>query len=411
MNKIILNKNFIWNTIGSTIYAATSLLFMIIVTRINGVDDAGVFTFAFTFVCMIQVVGTYYGRAFQVTETNKNVTDSDFIKFRIITCLLMLCCSIGFCFIKNYSFDKSLIIFVLTIYKLIDAFSEGIYGVFQKENNLFQVGISLFIRSILTVGIFLLVDLITNNLLLSNISLIVSSLIVLFLYDIVRLKNYKIRFNTLKWKTIKFLFIGGLSVFIFTFLMQYITAAPKYVIDEISTNDNQAIFGIILMPATLMTLCAQLIIYPVLVKLKTSVEKKSLKQFNKIVLYMAIAIIFVGIIFIVVTYLIGIPILNLIYNISLDDYLTPLLIIVSGSVLYGIVLLFSNALIAIRVNVIQVVIYAIGSISAFVLSYYLVQYSEIFGASLSYLITILILLILYIIVYITQTRRKFCKIR
>lgn len=43
-----LRKNFTWNLVGSTAWAFVSLFYMMIVTRINGIDDAGIFSFAFS---------------------------------------------------------------------------------------------------------------------------------------------------------------------------------------------------------------------------------------------------------------------------------------------------------------------------------------------------------------------------
>ena len=37
------SKNVIWNRIGASLTAFTSLFFAIIVTRINGTNDAGIF--------------------------------------------------------------------------------------------------------------------------------------------------------------------------------------------------------------------------------------------------------------------------------------------------------------------------------------------------------------------------------
>ena len=45
-------KNAIWNTIGITINSFNSLFFLIIINRINGVDIAGIFSFAFSVACL-----------------------------------------------------------------------------------------------------------------------------------------------------------------------------------------------------------------------------------------------------------------------------------------------------------------------------------------------------------------------
>ena len=46
-------KNAIWNTIGITINSFNSLFFLIIINRINGVDIAGIFSFAFSVACIL----------------------------------------------------------------------------------------------------------------------------------------------------------------------------------------------------------------------------------------------------------------------------------------------------------------------------------------------------------------------
>ena len=52
-------KSFIWNMLGSGINAFNSLFFMIVVTRINGVIDAGIFTLAFSTVSIALSVNVF----------------------------------------------------------------------------------------------------------------------------------------------------------------------------------------------------------------------------------------------------------------------------------------------------------------------------------------------------------------
>ena len=86
---IQFKKNFIWNIIGTGFNAFNSLFFMITVTRINGVDNAGIFTIAYSTACIIYIIGVYAGRIYQVTEPDKSITDKEYIVNRIITSVLM----------------------------------------------------------------------------------------------------------------------------------------------------------------------------------------------------------------------------------------------------------------------------------------------------------------------------------
>ena len=137
-------KNFIWNIIGTTFNSFNSLFFMIIVTRVNGTNDAGIFTLAYTTACILYMIGVYAGRIFQVTE-NEKINDKEYIVNRIGTFALMIIISIAFVFIKKYDTYKGWIFIIICLYKAMEAFSDVLYGVLQKKDLLYKVGKSFFV--------------------------------------------------------------------------------------------------------------------------------------------------------------------------------------------------------------------------------------------------------------------------
>ena len=138
-------KNFIWNVLGTGLNAFNSLFFMITVTRINGLDKAGIFTIAYSTACIIYVLGIYAGRIYQVTEPDKNITNKEYVINRIITVIFMSVVVLIFGVIRGYDKYKILVFFLLTLFKSIEAFSDVLYGILQKENKLDLVGKSLFV--------------------------------------------------------------------------------------------------------------------------------------------------------------------------------------------------------------------------------------------------------------------------
>ena len=402
----IVKKNFLYNAIGSTVNASISLIFMIIVTRINGTDKAGIFTFAFSTSCLLQVIGLFAGRAYQVTETNKNYKNKVFVYNRIISCVLMFVTSVLFVVIRGYNFYKCSIIILLIVYKMVEAFSEVLYGIIQKNDELYKVGISLFLKGILSVVSFLILDIFTKNIELSILSIILVNILIIIFYDF---KNAEI-INVLKEKiNNKFVFLifkFGFFTFLLTILTQYIINASKYAIDGNMSNESQTIFGIILMPATLVILCGQFLIHPFLNKLTQLLKEKRYKEFKNIVCKLVITIFIFGIIIDIIAYLIGIPFLELIYGISLKKYKIDLIIIITGAVLFGMSYIFSNALIATRNTFIQALIFIITSLFALVVSNLLVSKQGIYGASISYMLSMLLLLALFIISFLFVSKKK-----
>ena len=394
-----LKKNFIWNSIGAALNATSSLFFLIVVTRINGVDQAGVFTFAFSTACLLYIVGTYSGRTYQVTETKKEITDSDYVYTRIITSSFMLVLAIIFSLIKGYSFNKLIIIFTLVLYKSIEAMFDVLYGLFQKKDELYKVGISMLIKAIAQIITFIIIDLITHDLLLSIIGLIISNILVFIFYDLVNYKKHDFKFLKVNNKHIKFILKYGFWTFLFTFLTQYLLNAPKYSIDNLLSNDYQTIYGIISMPATIMVLSSQFLVQPFLKSISNSIIEKKYSKYNSTIIKLIIALFVIGIVFLLGAYLVGIPFLELIYSVELNEYLWPLLIVITGAMFFGVTSIISCGLITIRKTFIQSLLFIIVSIIAFFISDIFVKSNGILGASISYLISMSILMILYFVVY------------
>lgn len=399
-----LRRDFFWNTLGSVMNACTSLFFLITVTRLNGETDAGIFTFAFSTACLIQVVGTYAGRAYHVTNADKNISEQDFIFQRILNCALMIICMIGFLLIKDYSMHKALIITLLVVFKMIEAYSETIYAIIQRNNELSKVGFSLFVKGALGLLCFIIVDYITKNMVYAVMTLIIVNLTMLLFYDCKNIKGYeKTKFEFMK---IKGLFISGFFAFIFAFLTQYVINAPKYAIDNFMNSHAQMIFGIIIMPATLIILCSQFLIQPFLLQLAKLLKENKLHEFRIRVFRISLSVLAIGIVSVIGAYLIGIPCLELVYATSLDGTVNSLVIIIIGATFYGVSYILSTAMVAMRKTFVQAIMYGISAIFALFISNYLVDYYGVFGASLSYVVTMFILTLQYIIVFFVLSKKR-----
>lgn len=394
-----MKKNFIWNIIGTTINAFNSLFLMIVVTRINDVFDAGVFTFAFSVATLFNVIGVYAGRIYQVTD-NGEFNDKDYLFNRIISCTLMLIISVLFITIKNYSFTKQLIIFGLCFLKMLEAFAEVLYAYFQKQGNLYKVGVSLTVKSILGLFTFIITDLMTKNLILSIIMFILIYVFVMIFYDFRNIEFNKIKSLSTNKNRVLLIFVKGFATFIVTFLTIYIINASKYAIDDFSSEKIQAIFGIIIMPATIMILVAQYIVHPFLVKITDEINNKNYKNVNNIVIKICLTICLIGFLSILAGCTIGIPILEFIYNIPLKEYTFCLAIILMGATFYACTSIINTVLIAARHTVVQMVIYIIMALFTLVMAGMLVSKYEILGASLNYLLTMFLCLIIFIITYL-----------
>ena len=255
----------------------------------------------------------------------------------------------------------------------------------------------MFFKSLISVIVFVIIDIITKNMVISIISIILVNLIILFCYDFkncIKYIDFKIQIQ--KTNIIK-IFKTGFFTFAISFLGIYVLNAPKYAIDSYLENNYQTIFGIIVMPATVLGLVAQFLIYPYLNKILALYEERNLKNLNKLVFKLIIYILGVGIISSLLAYFLGTQLLGFIYGLDLSMYRISLLIIIIGSTLYTIGVIYSCILTTVRETFSQFIIYIIMSIFAFVISNLCTKVGQINGAVISYLLIMSLQFLIYTI--------------
>lgn len=404
MDSSISKKNVLWNMIGTTFNAFNSLFFMMIVTRINGLKSSGVFTLAFSLACLLCLIGGYEGRVYQVTDVKNEYSDVEYIVHRIITCVIMMVIVIFYCFIMKYDAYKFIVTVSLCLMKCFEVFSDVFYGVLQKDDKLYIVGISLFLKSVFSVVAFIAFDLITKNLLISCLVLDLVWLILFLVYDLPKSKCI-IKKDSYSFSNVLRLFKTGFFSFAILFLSVYLVNAQKYALDGVVEESLQAIFGMILMPATIISLAGQYLLQPILNTMANLYSNGEKKEFNKIVFKALLLIVAFGVVCVIGAYILGIPVLNILYSVHIDDYKLHLLIIIFGAILYSMSTLLSAALTTVRYTFVQFIVFSISSVIAFVISQILIGQFSIYGAATAYLITMACQFILYVIIYIVIMKK------
>ena len=393
-------KNFIWNSLGTGINSFNSLFFLIIVTRVNDIQTAGIFSIGYATATILYTLAMYSGRLCQVTDIEGKIKDKDYIAQRALTCIIMLIGATIFLCIQQYSGFKTTVFALLAIFKGLEAFSDILYGVMQKNDILYKSGQSLTIKGFVGIALFLIVDLITRDIRWACFAVILVNLFVLVVYDYLMITKKLIDHTSkiTKSNIVKIL-KSEFFVFVNSFAGIYILNAPKYAIDTYLTDDIQAIYGYIMMPATVMTLFTQFIVMPFLGKMKDMYERKELKAIDKLSFYIKLIVIAFGGFAVLLAFLIGPEFLGLIYGLDLTAYRMNLCVIIGSYIFYAISYINLVTLTTIRHTFVQFVIYVISMLIAFIGSSTLVGILDlgINGATFSCTTTLAIQFILYTI--------------
>lgn len=394
-------KNFIWNSLGTGINSFNSLFFLIIVTRVNDIQTAGIFSIAYATATILYTLAMYSGRLCQVTDIENKIKDKDYIANRALTCFIMFIGATFFLLLKQYSGFKTTIFALLAIFKGIEAFSDILYGIMQKNDILYKSGMSLSLKGFVGILLFLVVDLITRDLRLACLAVIVVNVLVLVIYDyLIVTRNLIDKESKVNIKNVFSILKSEFFVFVNSFAGIYILNAPKYAIDSFLTEDVQAIYGYIMMPATVMTLFTQFIVMPILGKLKDMYERKKLKEIEKLTLKIKLIVIAFGVFSVLAAFLLGPEVLGFIYGLDLTAYRMNLCVIIGSYIFYAISYINLVTLTTIRHTFVQFVIYIVSMIIAFIGSNIFVGTLNlgINGATFSCTTTLAIQFMLYAIV-------------
>lgn len=392
-------KDYIWNSIGSFLQSAISPILLIVITRLNGVGDSGLFSFAMSLSVVFWAISLWGGRTYQVSDVKKEFSNGDYIVVRFISSLIVAVFSISFCILSGYDLIKTELIMVLVSFKILESIADSMYGVLQIHNKLYIVGISLTIKSVFGFIIFAIVDILTKNIVYGALSIFLVNIVVVIFYDIPWMKHVESVGLTKKnimqaGKIMK----KTAEVFVVVFLTMFSLNIPRYFLDKYH-YDQIGYFGIMAMPITLLTLFISFVLQPNVVNLSELLKKKKIKEFTKIVSKIDLITFTLGILFVVSSYLIGVWALNTVFGIDINNFRIDLTIMVIGAVANAFVSIYVNLLIILRRFKGQFYTLLVTNILAAVLSVYLIDRLAMLGSVLVFMIISFLQAIILLFIY------------
>ena len=392
-------KDYIWNSIGSFLQSAISPILLIVITRLNGVGDSGLFSFAMSLSVVFWAISLWGGRTYQVSDVKKDFSSGDYIVVRFISSLIVAVFSISFCVLSGYDLIKTELIMVLVSFKILESIADSMYGVLQIHNKLYIVGISLTIKSVFGFIIFAIVDILTKNIVYGALSIFLVNIAVVIFYDIPWMKHVESVGLTKKnimqaGKIMK----KTAEVFVVVFLTMFSLNIPRYFLDKYH-YDQIGYFGIMAMPITLLTLFISFVLQPNVVNLSELLKEKKIKEFTKIVSKIDFITFTLGILFVVSSYLIGVWALNTVFGIDINNFRIDLTIMVIGAVANAFVSIYVNLLIILRRFKGQFYTLLVTNILAVVLSVYLIDRLAMLGSVLVFMIISFLQAIILLFIY------------
>ena len=399
---------YIWNITGSIANALLSVVALMIVTRILDDRQADIFSIAWTISQLMATVGTFQIRMYQATDVTGVFRFRQYLIYRMITIGIMMISSYAYVMIRGYSGEKAVVVLLMCIFRAVDSLADVYEGWFQQKERLDLSGKALTYRIVVAVLGFGVVLFTTRNLILSGAVLVVVYVVCFFVYDIRYHYGVEAFRETaqkdkagLSW-VVK-MTIEGFPLFINAFLMMSIMNAPKMVLDVAIEQGSlaqglQTVFNIIFMPASFLNL-AYIVFRPLITKMAIVWNIGKAKEFLKILMKIMISLFGIGILLLIGSALLGIPILSIVYAVDLKDYKMELLIIIVGGCMYTFAAVLDNAMVVIRKQYILILAYVFTYIYLKFAAEMMTGRWGILGASLSYASAMAVFLIITAVMF------------
>ena len=88
-----MKSAYLWNTCAAMLNAFQTVFILMLISRIDPVIDAGVFTIAFAIGNLMMAIGKYGIRQFQVSDVEEKYSFKEYTVARIITSIIMIAAS------------------------------------------------------------------------------------------------------------------------------------------------------------------------------------------------------------------------------------------------------------------------------------------------------------------------------
>ena len=392
-------RNILWNMVGSFLYAFASMVLTIAVVQIAGEDAGGIFTFAFTTFGQHMFMMAYFGiRPFQITDMGGKYSFGDYLGLRLLTCGAAVLVGLFYVFLNGYSFTKGATVFLMVVYKVIDALADTYEAEFQRSGRLYLTGKSNAFRTILSVSVFLAALSSSKDLVFASVCAVAAQLAGFLVFDVLVIRQLP----NVDWKPrvggkLR-LFKDNTLLFFSAVLDFYIFSASKYAIEDCMADKDMAVYGAIFMPTSVINLVAGFVIRPYLTKLSLAWEMGRLRQFGKLMGQLAGVIAALTVLAVGGAWILGIPVLSLLYpnlGYALSECREALVLIIIGGALNAFMSLFYYSLIIMKKQRFIFGVYGLVGITAVLISTPFVGWGGILGGALSYMLLMGMLMVCF----------------
>lgn len=396
-------NGYVWNSIAGLVNAGEAVILSMIVTRTNGLADAGILSIAFAVGNLMMTIGKFGVRNYQVTDLEGKFSFSDYFWARMVTAGWMVVFSLSYIIYciqeKGYSRYKAAVILAVCFIYTVESVEDVFWGLYQQKQAL-DAGAKMFIfRWAAVLAAIILSLVLYQDLSLAAVLGAGVCLVVFCIYNVAVFRTYDEKIARIRLLSVYQVLRQCMPLFLVAFLSFYVINAPKYAIDRYLTEEAQACYGFVAMPVFMVGLLNGFIYQPALVQMALEWNEGRLAEFKKRMRRQCVIIAGLTAVCLAGAFLCGIPVLSVIYGTDLSGYRAELLILLFGGGINALAGYLCVLLTIMRKQDWIMYGYAGAAVLALFFSNVTVRYFAVTGATVFYVLLMLGLAGCFLVMY------------
>ena len=407
-----LGRDYLWNTAASLMSSLAVVIMGVAIMRSGATDSFaraqyGLFTLALAIGQQYQTVGLYEVRTFHVTDVRRRFDFGTYLSTRLLTCLVM----VGLIAYHSWTastkdpYPAFTVIAAMALLRIFDAFEDVYYSEFQRAGRLDIAGKACFLRIFTTTFLWSGLYWFTQDLLTSTlITFAVTCVVLIVAYGLPARGVFPL-LPSFNLRGIAGILWECLPLFLAAFLNQYLANAPRFAIHAALGDEELGVFAIIYMPAVAINMLSLFVFRPLLTRMALRWTEGKRDEFFAIVRKGLLTTAGAFVIVAAVTYVIGSPLLTLVFGTDVSGYVAELMVLVLAGALNAASVILYYALATMRRLHAVLAVFAVTGATAYLIAPALTQSYAMMGASLAYAATMGLLALLFTAVMLIPTRR------
>jgi O-antigen/teichoic acid export membrane protein len=386
-----LQSNFVWTLSGNVVYAGCQWLVLIVLAKLGSPEAVGQFALGLAVTAPVMLLANLQLTALQATDATRAFRFGHYLALRLITTGLALAVMVALAVGLDFSLATTIVILAVGIAKAFESISDAYHGLMQQHGRMERVARSLMLKGPLSVAAMTAGILLTGGVVGGAIALAGAWGLLLALYDFrspAWLQKQEanlglVRFSpTWEWPALGRLAWLALPLGIVAMLFTLSTNIPRYFVEHKLGEGLLGIFAAMAYVTVIGQILSNSLGQAAAPRLAQHYAAGDMRGFRFLVLKLAAVGAVLGSAGVLAAWLIGKPILTLLYRADYAEHADVFAGIMAGAGLWCIATMFIYAATAARRNRSQALAAAAVAVTTLIASAVLIDES-LTGAALA----------------------------